>query len=60
MDILHFVARVLVTPTDAPHRERLDSQSVPYRYHLARGIERIIEWLWNVELHGRAARDVHG
>jgi hypothetical protein len=40
--------------------ERLGLPFSTYRYHLARGIERIVEWLWNVELRGTDVRDVHG
>jgi hypothetical protein len=35
--------------------ERLGVPFSTYRYHLARGVERIVERLWEVELHG--ARD---
>jgi hypothetical protein len=32
--------------------ERLGLPFSTYRYHLARGIERMVEWLWNMELRG--------
>jgi hypothetical protein len=32
--------------------ERLGLPFSTYRYHLARGIERMVEWLWTLELRG--------
>jgi len=32
--------------------ERLGLPFSTYRYHLARGEDRIVEWLWNLELSG--------
>lgn len=41
-------------PTQERAAELLDLPFNTYRYHLARGVERIVAWLWQRELHGDA------
>lgn len=38
-------------PTQEQAAERLDLPFNTYRYHLANGLKRIVEWLWQRELH---------
>jgi hypothetical protein len=39
-------------PSQEAAAERLGLPFNTYRYHLARGTQRLVEWLWHVELSG--------
>jgi DNA-directed RNA polymerase specialized sigma24 family protein len=39
-------------PTQEAAADRLGVPFSTYRRHLTRGVERIVEWLWEAELHG--------
>jgi hypothetical protein len=39
-------------PTQEAAAELLDLPFSTYRYHLAKGVDRVVEWLWNRELYG--------
>ena len=39
-------------PTQEAAAELLDLPFSTYRYHLTQGVKRLVEWLWQREIHG--------
>jgi hypothetical protein len=52
--LLHAVDRTYLRPAQTQERaaEVLGLPFSTYRRHLARGVERVVDWLWQRELHG--------